>query len=67
MFALDDEIQQILSLTHCILVNFSTVTCWTSLFVILGVSCLLCRLYSSFCWKILLANNVDPDQTPHHG
>ena len=29
-------------LTHCILVDSSTVICWTSLFVILGVSRLLC-------------------------
>ena len=27
---------------------------------------LFCRFYSIFLWKILLANNVDPDQTPHY-
>ena len=25
-----------------------------------------CRFYSFFLWKILLANNVGPDQTPHY-
>ena len=30
----------------------------------LGVSCLLCRFYYIFM-KILLANNVGPDQKPH--
>ena len=33
------------SLTHCILVDFSTVICWTSLLVILGVSGLYGRVY----------------------
>ena len=32
-------------LTHCILVDPSTVICWTNPFVILGVSCLFCRFY----------------------
>ena len=36
------------SLTHCILVNSSTVLCWMSLFVILGVSGLFYRFYSTF-------------------
>ena len=44
--------------THCILVDSSTYICWTSPFVILGV---FFRFYS-----ILLANTVDPDQTPHY-
>ena len=35
-------------LTHCILVDSSTITCLTSPFVILGVSGLLCRFYSIF-------------------
>ena len=39
----------------------STVLFWTSPFVILGVSGLFCCFYSIF-----EANNVDPDQTPHH-
>ena len=47
-------------LTHCVLVDHSIVTCWTSPFVILRESGLFCRFYSS-----LLANSVDPDQTPH--
>ena len=34
--------------THCILVDSSTVIWWTSPFVILGVSDLLCRFYSIF-------------------
>ena len=29
-----------------------------------GVGSILSRLFY-FCWKILLANNVDPDQMPH--
>ena len=32
-------------LTHCILVDSSTVICWASPFVILGVSDLFCRFY----------------------
>ena len=30
-----------------------------------GVGSVIC-FYSRFLWKILLANNVDPDQTPHY-
>ena len=52
--------------THCLLVNTSTVICWTSPCVILGVSFLFSCFYSIFLWKILLANNVDPDQMPHY-
>ena len=33
-------------ITHCILVDSSTVVYWMSLFVILRVSGLFCRLYS---------------------
>ena len=44
----------------------STVTCWASPFVILGVSDLFCHFYSIFDGKILLANNVDSDQMPHN-
>ena len=33
-------------LNHCILVDCSTVICWTSPFSILGVSGLFCRFYS---------------------
>ena len=39
----------------------STVMCWMSPFIILV---LLLLFY--FCWKILSANNVDPDQMPHY-
>ena len=35
-------------LTHRILVDFSTVICWTSSLVILGVSVLFCGFYSVF-------------------
>ena len=45
------------AVTHCILVDSSTVIYWTSLFVILGVSHLFRRLYSIFdeksCWQTL--------------
>ena len=34
--------------THCKLVGTSTFICWTSPFVILGVSGILCRFYSIF-------------------
>ena len=40
-----------LILTHCILVGFSTVLFWTSPSVILEISDLFCRFYSSFDWK----------------
>ena len=53
-------------LTHCLLVDSSTVICWASPFFILGVSDLFCCFYSIFSWKILLTNNVDPDQMPHY-
>ena len=35
-----------LLLTHCILIGSSTAICWTSPFVILGVSGLYCHLFS---------------------
>ena len=53
-------------LTHYILVDSSTVICWMSLFVILGVLGLFFHFYSTFLWRVLLANNVDPDQMPHY-
>ena len=43
-------------LFHCYMLDKSI--------VILGVSGLFFRFYS-FLWIILLANNVDPEQTPH--
>ena len=49
------------ALTYCVLVDSSTVICWTSPFVILG-----CQIYVvAFLWKILLADNIDSEQTPH--
>ena len=39
-------------LTHCILVHSSTVICWLSPFVILGVSDLFCHFYSIFDEKL---------------
>ena len=44
----------LLVLTYCILVDFSTVICWTSPFFILGVSGLFCRFYSVFDGKSCL-------------
>ena len=43
--------KRIFSLTHCILVDSSTVICWTSPFVILGVLHLFCCFYSTFDGK----------------
>ena len=39
------------SLTNCILGDSSTVICWTSLFVIFGVTALFCCFYSIFDGK----------------
>ena len=52
------------SLIHCILVDSSTVICWTSPFVVLWVSFLSLLFY--FSWKTLLASIVDPDQMSHY-
>ena len=50
-------------LTHYILMDSSTVICLASPFVILGVSNLFFVTFILFfLLKILLANNVDPDQ-----
>ena len=43
----------------------STDICWTSPFVILGVSGLFCRC-CRILGKILSANTADPDQTRHY-
>ena len=54
----------IFRLTHCILVDSSTVICWMSPFDILEVL----DLFVAFI-LILMENpvsNVDPDQMPHH-
>ena len=50
-------------LTHYILVDSSTVICWTSHFR--GVESILLLLFY-FRWKILIANSVDSNQTPHY-
>ena len=52
-------------LTHRILVDSSTVICWTSPFVTSGVSDLLSFLFF-FDGKSCLANTVDPDQMPYY-
>ena len=50
-----------------LLMDSSTVICWISPLVILGVSGLFCCFYSSFDGKsCLIANNVDTDQMPHY-
>ena len=41
----------IIILTHCILVNSSTIRCWMSICAILGVSGLFCPFYSIFDGK----------------
>ena len=53
------------TLTHCILVDSSTLIFCTSPFVILGVSGLFCRFHSILDGKSFFANTVDSDQTPH--
>ena len=53
-------------LTHCILVDSSNVKCWTSQSVIVGVPGIILSLLFYFWKKILLVNNVDPDQMPHY-
>ena len=54
-------------LTHCILVDSSTVSCLTTPFVILGLSGLFCRflflMENSVCKHFY---SVDPDQMPHY-
>ena len=44
-------------LTHCILVDCSSVICWTSPFLILGVSGLFHHVYSIFDGKSCLKAN----------
>ena len=53
-------------LTQCILVDSSTVTCWMSPFVILGVTGLFCCFHCIVDGKSCYANSVDPDQMPHY-
>ena len=61
-----DTLILIYQLTHCILVDSSTVICWMSPFVILGVWGLFWCFYSIFLLKIMLATTVDPDLAPHY-
>ena len=49
-----------------LLYDSPTVIYWTSPCVSLGVSGLFCCFYSIFLWKILSANSIDPDETPHY-
>ena len=51
------------TLTYCILVEFSTVICWTSPFIILGALGLFCCLVY-FLWKILC--HIMWRQTPYY-
>ena len=53
------------TLTHCILVDSSTVTCWTSLFDILGMSGLFCHFYFIFFMEKPISKQCRPGQTPH--
>ena len=52
-------------LTHCMLVDSSTVRVDESICHFKSIGSILSLLFY-FLWKILLANNVDPDQMPHH-
>ena len=52
------------TLTFCILVDSPTVICRTSPFVILGLSGYFVA-FIQFLLENPVANNVDPDQTPH--
>ena len=61
---LDSVVFILVLLIHGRLVDSSTIVCWMSPFVILGIG-VYCVPFILFWWKILLANNVDPDQMPH--
>ena len=52
-------------LTHCVLVDSSTVICWTSPLSFKRFQIYFVALILSLM-EILLANNVAPDQTPHY-
>ena len=47
-----------LGLTHCVLVDSSTVICWTRPFVILGVSGLFFRFYSFLMENLDVASDL---------
>ena len=54
-------------LTHCILVDSSTVIIWMSPFYFRGFgSIFILSLLFYFLIEILLANNVDPDLMPYY-
>ena len=55
-----------LQITRCVLVDFSTVICWTSPFAILEMSGLFCRFYSILTENHVISKQCDPDQTPHY-
>ena len=55
-----------MDLTHCILVDSSTVICWMCLVIILGVSGLFCHLYSISFGKSCQQQCIGPSQTPHY-
>ena len=52
-------------LTYYIQLDSSTVICWTSSFVILGVLSVFCSFYSIFDGKSV-SNSEDSDQMPHY-
>ena len=49
-----------------ITVDYSTIRCWMSPFVLLGLSGSILLLQFYFGWKLLLANSLDPDQMPNY-
>ena len=53
------------SLTHCLVVDSSSVICWMNPFVILGLSGLVCGFYSIFDGKILTSHYVASDLGLH--
>ena len=53
-------VRSVCDLAHFILVDSSTVICWTSPFVILGVSGLFCRFYSIFDGKSCFSKQCRP-------
>ena len=61
---MDGKIFPKVFLTHCTLVDSSTVISEKSICNFRGVG-IFYRFCSIFFWKILLANNVNPDETPH--
>ena len=54
------------ALTHCKLVDSSTVARWTSPFVILEVSGLFCNIYFISDGNSFKQTQWGPEQTPHY-